>query len=420
MLGAQRIAAHAVASVLAGRNLSVALDSAGDGVGARDAEGAAGKGLAYGTLRHLGYLRFALARLAPRPQRDARLSALLWVAIHQLEHTADPHYAVVDRAVECAAQFAGRAAKPFVNAVLRSYLRRRAEIRSAAEREPEARWSYPHWWIERLKTQLGSEAERVLELGNRHPPMTLRVNRRRTTPPAYLERLSAAGMQGRLVGPAAVLLDSAVPVKEVPGFDEGEVSVQDAGAQRAAPLLDAAAGMRVLDACAAPGGKSAHLLELADVELLALDRDPERLRRVQENLSRLGLAARTVSADAGDLEGWWDGAAFDRVLLDAPCSASGVVRRHPDVKWLRRVQDLERFGAQQQRLLEALWQVLRRGGKFLYVTCSVFREENQVQTERFVARHPDARPVPCHEGEDGLLLPSEEHDGFYHALLEKA
>jgi 16S rRNA (cytosine967-C5)-methyltransferase len=420
MLGALRTAAQAVASVLAGRNLSAALDCAGEGAGALEAESASGKALAYGTLRHLGYLRFALARLAPRPPRDARLSALLCVAIHQLEYTSEPHYAVVDRAVECAAQFAGRAAKPFANAVLRSYLRRRVEIRSAAERDPEARWSYPNWWIERLKAQLGGEAERVLELGNQHPPMTLRVNARRATPAAYLDRLRAAGMQGRVVGPVAVLLERPVPVSELPGFAAGEVSVQDAGAQHAAPLLAADAGMRVLDACAAPGGKTTHLLELADVELLALERDPERLRRVQENLARLGLAARTLCADAGNLERWWDGTAFDRVLLDAPCSASGVVRRHPDIKWLRRAQDLERFAAQQQRLLEALWQVLRRGGKFLYVSCSVFREENQLQIGRFVARHPDARLLPCHEGEDGLLLPREEHDGFYHALLEKA
>ncbi|MGH8629537.1 MAG: 16S rRNA (cytosine(967)-C(5))-methyltransferase RsmB, partial [Burkholderiales bacterium] len=379
----------------------------------------AGKALAYGTLRHLGYLRFALARLASRPPRDSRLSALLCVAIHQLEHTAEPHYAVVDRAVECAAQFAGRAAKPFANAVLRGYLRRRTEIRPAAERDPEARWSYPRWWIDRLRLELGREAERVLELGNRHPPMTLRVNRRRTTPHAYLGKLQAAGMQARAIGPTALMLQQPVPVKELPGFDSGEVSVQDAGAQLAAPLLGAAAGTRVLDACAAPGGKTAHLLELADVELLALDRDPARLLRVEQNLARLGLTARILSADAGDLERWWDGLPFDRVLLDVPCSASGVVRRHPDIKWLRRPQDLAGFGAQQRRLLDALWQVLRRGGKFLYVTCSVFREENQVQIEQFVARHPDARLLPCHEGEDGLLLPSEERDGFYHALLEK-
>ncbi len=420
MLNAQRMAAEAVASVLSGRNLPSALESAQEIARPQQSERAAAMALAYGTLRHLGYLRFALGRLAPRPPRDPKLSALLWLAIHQLEHTDDPHYAVVDRAVECAAHFGGRAAKPFANAVLRGYLRRRAEIRPAAERDPEARWSFPRWWIEHLRRELGEKADAVLKLGNCHPPMTLRVNRRRISRDDYVGRLSRAGIRARAIGPVAVRLEQPLGVEKLPGFGGGEVSVQDAGAQIAAPLLDAAAGMRVLDACAAPGGKAAHLLELADIELMALDRDSSRLRRVEQNLGRLGLAARTLSADAGDLDGWWDGIPFDRVLLDAPCTASGVVRRHPDIKWLRRAEDIAAFAAQQQRLLDALWQVLRRGGKFLYVTCSVFREENQARTEGFVVRHPDARLLPCHEGEDGLLLPTEEHDGFYHALLEKA
>jgi 16S rRNA (cytosine967-C5)-methyltransferase len=419
VLNAQRTAAEAVASVLSGRSLSSALESAEEIAGPRGSERAAAKALAFGTLRHLGYLRFALARLAPRAPRDPRLSALLWVAIHQLEHTDEPHYAVVDRAVDCAAQLGGRAAKPFANAVLRSYLRRRAEIRMAAERDPEARWSYPRWWIDQAQREFGARAESVLELGNHHPPMTLRVNRRRIARDDYLHKLRAAGVQARSVGPVAVTLDHPVPVEKVPGFDAGEVSVQDAGAQLAAPMLDVAETMRVLDACAAPGGKAAHLLELADIDLLALDRDSSRLQRVHQNLARLGLAARILEADAGDLGAWWDGTPFDRVLLDAPCSATGVVRRHPDIKWLRRAEDIRRFSGQQQRLLEALWQVLRRGGKLLYVTCSVFREENQTQIDSFVARHPDARLLPCHEGEDGLLLPTAVHDGFYHALLEK-
>jgi 16S rRNA (cytosine967-C5)-methyltransferase len=420
MLDAQRIAAQAVASVLSGRNLPSALQTAGEDSGPADSQRAAAKALAYGTLRHLGYLRFALSRLAARAPRDPRLSALLWVGIHQLEHGSDPHYAVVDRAVECAGRFGGPRARPFANAVLRGYLRRRGEIRQAAERNPEARWSHARWWIEQLRRELGERADQVLELGSSHPPMTLRVNRRRISPQDYLAALQRREMQARVIGPVAVRLERPVPVQKVPGFEAGEVSVQDAGAQLAAPLLDVADSMRVLDACAAPGGKSAHLLELADIDLLALDRDPARLQRVQQNLTRLGLAARLRAADAAQLDGWWDGVPFDRVLLDAPCSASGVVRRHPDGKWLRRPEDIAAFAGQQQRLLDALWQVLRRGGKLVYVTCSVFREENQAQIGNFVARHPDARRLVCPVGEDGLLLPSDEHDGFYHALLEKA
>jgi 16S rRNA (cytosine967-C5)-methyltransferase len=414
------MAAAAVASVLSGRSLPSALESAEDAAGAYASERAAARALAYGTLRHLGYLRFALERLASRPPRDPTLAALLWVAMHQLEHTGEPHYAVVDRAVECAGQIGGRGTKPFVNAVLRSYLRRRADIRQAAERDPVARWSYQQWWIDLMQRELGEAAGRVLQQGNQHPPMTLRVNLRRISRDAYLERLRQADMAASAIGPTAIRLGQPVAVEKVPGFVAGEVSVQDAGAQLAAPLLGAGDGMRVLDACAAPGGKAAHLLELADIDLLALDRDPARLQRVAQTLERLGLPGRTLAADAADIGNWWDGALFDRVLLDAPCSASGVVRRHPDIKWLRRAGDIAGFAGQQRRLLDALWHVVRRGGRFLYVTCSVFREENQAQIGSFLARHPDAQLLVCSAGEDGLLLPTEEHDGFYHALLEKA
>jgi 16S rRNA (cytosine967-C5)-methyltransferase len=210
-----------------------------------------------------------------------------------------------------------------------------------------------------------------------------------------------------------------VPVDRLPGFADGHVSIQDAGAQLAAPLLDAGNGMRVLDACAAPGGKTAHILELADVDLTALDADAVRLQRVGSNLERLGLSARLRATDAAALDQWWDGNPFDRVLLDAPCSASGIVRRHPDVKWLRRHSDIDAFAAQQQRLLEALWKVVVRGGKLLYVTCSIFGEEDHETIGGFAARHPDARILGGMPGRDGLLLPDNEHDGFYYALLHK-
>ena len=217
----------------------------------------------------------------------------------------------------------------------------------------------------------------------------------------------------------ALTLLRPVPVEQLPGFGQGMVSVQDAGAQFAARLLDLGDGMRVLDACAAPGGKTAHMLELADVDLTALDTDPVRLARVNSNLERLGLSAHLACADAAATEAWWDTRTFDRVLLDAPCTASGVVRRHPDIKWLRQPGDIRRFAEQQQRLLEALWKVLARGGKLLYVTCSIFMEENQERIGGFVARHPDAHTLGAMPGRDGLLLPDNEHAGFYFALLQK-
>jgi 16S rRNA (cytosine967-C5)-methyltransferase len=210
-------------------------------------------------------------------------------------------------------------------------------------------------------------------------------------------------------------------VQKIPGFAEGLVSVQDASAQRAAPLLDVRDGMRVLDACAAPGGKTAHLLELADVQVTALDHDAARLKRVDENLRRLGLAAKVVRGDAAHPQAWWDGAPFERILADVPCSASGVTRRHPDIKWSRRETDIAQFATQQQRIVDALWRLLSPGGKFLYVTCSVFREENHLQVARFFERHADARQiVERSANQAGQILPDAVHDGFYYALLQKA
>ncbi|MGH8679163.1 MAG: 16S rRNA (cytosine(967)-C(5))-methyltransferase RsmB, partial [Burkholderiales bacterium] len=362
---------------------------------------------------------FALARLASRPPQDRSLAPLLWVALHQLEHTPAAHYAVVDHAVDCAGSIGGKAVKRFANAVLRGYLRSRSEIQAAAKRDDEARFSYPRWWIEKAQSELGPAAAAVLDSGNLHPPLTLRVNLRKTSVEDYVAQLRGHALDARVCGVQAVRVEKPVPVDELPGFRDGLVSVQDAGAQRSAPLLELAAGQHVVDACSAPGGKASHILELADVDLTALDSDALRLQRVVQNFSRLGVSGRVIHADAADLDAWWDGKPVDRVLLDAPCSASGVVRRHPDIKWLRRPADIARFCAQQERLLEALWKVLARGGKLLYVTCSIFREENQTQIGGFLSRHADARHLVGAPGIDGLLLPTEEHDGFFHALFEK-
>jgi 16S rRNA (cytosine967-C5)-methyltransferase len=239
---------------------------------------------------------------------------------------------------------------------------------------------------------------------------------------ACLQALAAEGLTPRQVDDACVILDRIVPVTRLPGFAEGRISVQDAGAQRTASLLDLAAGQRVLDACAAPGGKAAQILERADVELLALDNDPLRLARVHQNLARLGLTASVQCADAVQVERWWDGRSFDRILADVPCTGSGVVRRHPDIKWLRREEDVASLAAQASALLESLWRVLCPGGKLLFVTCSVFQEENRAQIDDFVGRHADATivPLPGIDAEDLQLLPDPSHDGFYYALLERS
>lgn len=419
MIDIQKVAAATLCRVLGGRSLGALLDDP-DAVALEGWARAAFLDAIYGTLRHLGEFRACLAQLLRQPLPQRIVECLLLVALYQLRYTRAAPHAVVDHAVDCTAALGAPRARRLVNAVLRSFLRDADGVVARAHATPEGRFSYPSWWIEKLRLQYPAAWTGVLEAGNEHPPFTLRVRIARMAVDRYLEWLHAEGIEAHQTGPSAVTLGRAMPVAEIPGFAAGLVSVQDAGAQRAAPLLDVQDGMRVLDACAAPGGKAAHILELARVRLLALDCDGARLRRVRENLDRLGLAAEVVAGDATAPGDWWDGTPFDRILADVPCSASGVVRRHPDVKWLRRPDDPARFAAQQATLLDALWHTLRGGGKLLYATCSVFREENQDQADRFLSRHRDARRLPVAAlPDDGMLLPNRDHDGFFYALFEK-
>jgi len=386
-----------------------------------DARGlAAARNLAYGTLRQAGTLRYYLSRLVGRPLEPGDLLGHLLVGLHELEAGDTPAYAVVHETVDLAARRHPRA-RNFVNAVLRNFQRRRTALRADARGDAEARWNFPAWWLSRLEEEYPRDWQAIVSAQNSHPPMTLRVNRRRGGVENTLAELREAGIAARQTGPAALTLEKPLPVSELPGFAAGRVSVQDLGAQWAAPLLQAADGMRVLDACAAPGGKTGHLLELADLDLLALDGDASRLERVRENLDRLGLAARLLAADAGDPGAWWDGRPFDRILLDAPCTASGVARRHPDGKWLKRPEDMQQLALEQARLLDALWPLLKPGGKMLYATCSLFAPENRAQVAAFLSRHPDARldadePPGAREGQ---LLPGPDTDGFFYARLHK-
>ncbi|MCZ7565932.1 MAG: 16S rRNA (cytosine(967)-C(5))-methyltransferase RsmB [Burkholderiales bacterium] len=374
--------------------------------------------LVYGTLRDYGVGDALVAGLVHRMPSDPQVRALLVTALRALR-AGRPQHAVVSQAVDAVARLRIASAKGLVNAVLRGYLRDRAALESRAAATDEGRYRHPQWWIDRVRTQYPDAWERLLAAGNTHPPMTLRVNVRRARVEEYLARLAAEGIEARRVGPHAVRLATPRPVEAVPGFDAGLVSVQDAGAQLAAPLLDLAPGQRVLDACAAPGGKAAHLAELAPVELTALDVDEARLQRLHAALERLGLAARVLAGDALAPEAWWDGRPFQRILLDAPCTASGVVRRYPDVKWLRRAADVDRFATQQTRLLAALWRLLGAGGKLLYATCSVFDTENGAVVNEFLARHADATRLAAPALDGAQLLPDADHDGFYYALLQK-
>lgn len=418
----QTAAGIVVEQVLAnGRNLNQALDeSLRDKAEWLPAQRAALQDLSYGTLRYLGQLQSILAMLLHKPLSDVRVRYLLLVAIYQLLHGKSAQYAVVDHAVRAAQKLNPRV-NGLVNAVLRNFLRNQTELMEQSGHSEEGKYSYPQWWVDELRAQYGERSTTILQAGNQRPPMTLRVNQSRMTTADYLMQLARHDLSCRRVEPDAVQLDKPVPVEKLPGFYAGMVSVQDAGAQYVPRLLDIHDGMRVLDACAAPGGKTAHILEQSKVEMVALDKDANRLKRVAENLLRLQLTAQLAVGDAAQPDQWWDGKPFQRILADVPCSASGVVRRHPDIKWLRRSQDIADFAAQQSIILSALWRLLAQDGKLLYATCSVFHQENEQVVASFLAHQQDARrlPITLPGNMGGQLLPDDQHDGFFYALLQK-
>lgn len=418
----QLAASQVIQQVLSnGRNLNQVLEETLCGMAnLAPPQRAALQDLSYGTLRFYGQLKAVLDLLSHKPLSDEKLHYLLLVALYQLQYSKAASHAVVNHAVR-AAQGLNARASGLVNAILRNFLRNQAALLEQAAQHAEGKYSYPQWWIDELDAQYGELSAAILEAGNTHPPMTLRVNHRRGTTPEYQSMLAQQGLPARLVEPGGLQLDRPVAVDKLPGFFEGLVSVQDAGAQYAARLLDAGDGMRVLDACAAPGGKTAHILECARVEMVALDKDEKRLRRVAENLQRLKLDAQLLVGDAAAPAGWWDGKPFQRILADVPCSASGVVRRHPDIKWLRRRADIPGFAKQQFDILNALWRLLAQDGKLLYATCSVFSQENEQVISAFLAQQPDARrlPVTLPGAGVGQLLPDDQHDGFFYALLCK-
>jgi len=418
----QLAAGQIIQQVLAdGRNLNQVLDESLRRKSAwTPAQRAALQDLSYGTLRFYGQLKTVLGLLLHKPMLDQRIYYMLLVALYQLQYSKAAQHAVVDHAVR-SAQMLNVKVSGLVNAILRNFLRNQAALLEQSAQHAEGKYSYPQWWIDELEAQYGARFADILEAGNRHPPMTLRVNLRRASTVDYLAQLSQQNLPARLIEPDALQLDKPVSVDKLPGFFAGLVSVQDAGAQYAARLLDVHDGMRVLDACAAPGGKTAHILERAQAEMVAVDKDGQRLQRVAENLQRLGLSAQLVTGDAAEPGKWWDGKPFQRILADVPCSASGVVRRHPDIKWLRRHSDIAGFAAQQLDILQALWRLLAQDGKLLYATCSVFQQENEQVIAVLLAQQPDARrlPIALPDNNKGQLLPNDQHDGFYYALLHK-
>lgn len=397
--------------------------------------------LAFAVWRNAGRawaLRQHLAQQTPPPALDALLCsalALLWDPA-QARYDA---FTLVNQAVEAAKRTpALRRQAGFLNACLRRFLREREALVAATQNDVQALWNHPAWWVARLQQDHPAHWQALLTQANTPAPMVLRVNVRQHRPEDYLALLAQQGMPARLHPHGAVELLRPVAVQQLPGFAQGAVSVQDSAAQWAAGLLldglESAPGkaLRILDACAAPGGKTGHLLERSEAQVIALEIDPQRSQRIQDNLLRLGLyTPERVAlriADAGQPAQWWDGQAFDGVLLDAPCTASGIVRRHPDVRWLRRASDVDNLAAQQRALLAALWPLVRPGGRLLYCTCSVFVAEGRGQIEMFLAHHTDAvlLPSPGHflpsPAENAAAVPdnqSAHHDGFFYALLSK-
>jgi 16S rRNA (cytosine967-C5)-methyltransferase len=396
--------------------------------------------IAYRTLRRLAtadWLAAQLVRKAPPPHVGNVLACALALLADDADTAAYAPFTVVDQAVDAiGARREFAFAKGLVNAVLRSFLRERESLLAASSADRVAQWNYPAWWIDAVEKAWPDAWRSILAAGNRQGPLTLRVNARRSTVAAYLETLREQRIDAAQAGEHAVRLDTPMPVDRIPGFAAGVVSVQDAGAQLAGEWLGARDGMRVLDACAAPGGKTGHVLELADVELVALESDASRAGRIGENLARLGLQAEVRIGDAGDPSQWHDGAPFDRILADVPCSASGIVRRHPDIRWLRRASDIAALVAEQRRILGALWPLVKSGGELLYVTCSILPEEGEWQAQWFGSVHEDAVRLdapgqllpalasaeagPADDSRAGQRTgPHTDNDGFFYARFQK-
>ena len=424
-------AAKALTAVLNGKaSLNSSLPLQLDKVEARDR--GLTQDLAFGTARWQPRLSALANKLLQKPFKavDADVEALLLVGLYQLLYTRIPAHAAIGETVGCADKLKKPWAKGLLNAVLRNAQRESEALLSELEHDPVVRTAHPRWLQKSLKAFWPEQWEAICAANNAHPPMILRVNRRHHSRDAYLQLLTDAGIEARpcTFSQDGIVLSEACDVRNLPGFAEGWISVQDEAAQLAADLLDLAPGQRVLDACCAPGGKTCHILEVEPTlaGVVAVDLEAKRLVRVRENLERLGLSAELIAADGRDTATWWDGKPFQRILLDAPCSATGVIRRHPDIKLTRQPDDIPALASLQGELLDALWPTLEVGGILLYATCSTLPTENTEVIEAFLARTPGARELDI-AGAFGIKQPhgrqllAQEggHDGFYYAKLIK-
>jgi len=426
------VAAHVLDQVIrAHRSLNVLLPNGLETL-QEPADRAFASEIIYGVLRDYFLLDACVSQMLDKPLRrkESVVRMLLLIGLYQLNSMRVPAYAAIKETADAARELNKNWAVGLINAVLRRWQRESDRHLAAVKAYPLVEWNHPQWLLKRLKKDWPEQWQAIAHANRQRAPMTLRVNQQQSNAADYREQLLQAGIESELLPEcaSAVVLDKPVDVANLPGFATGAVSVQDGAAQLAAPLLDCSAGMRVLDACAAPGGKTAHLLEQTQgLELLALDSDAQRASRITETLERLGLNATIRSADAARLDDWWNGQLFDRILLDVPCSATGVIRRHPDILHLREDKDIATLTRIQAEILNALWQTLKPGGIMLYATCSLLKDENERQLAGFLSRQSDAKELmidsswghPASVGRQ--ILPDEKGmDGFYYARLVKA
>ena len=429
-----RLAALRTLSGVLDKKLNLAdADEAGNLTDARDR--ALARHLAYGVIRWLNSLQWLSQQLLARPlkNRDRDVSRVLLIGLYQLWQDGTAEHAAVHETAECARLLGKSWAVGLVNAVLRRFLREQQHLLEELEKHPE-KAAHPQWLLSKFQADWPEDWHEIIQANNHAAPLWLRINRSQAGNTEVADRLRESGfmVDHHSIAPDAIRITPAAGVKSIPGFMQGSLSVQDPAAQLAVDLMDLQPAHRVLDACAAPGGKTCHILErFPSLELTAVEQSKSRLRMIRENFDRLGIQERTdlklLSADAADTTAWWDGIPYDRILLDAPCTATGVIRRHPEIKWLRTAGQLEEAVILQERLLNRLWPLLNAGGILVYATCSVLVDENREQIQRFLARHDDAGPISMDaswgrdQGAGRQILPGEEEmDGFFYACLRKA
>ena len=420
----QWLAAMIVEQVLLGKNLDKSFDLILNNYNNSEIDNLSQiKDMVYGAIRNLGKSNFYISKLVKKKIENQCLEALLHIVLFQITHERSNNFTLVNEAVDAAKKI-NHKKSAFINAVLRNFLRKKDSLQKELTQDESATYSYPDWWIQKVKNQYPKNWEDILVIGNERPPLALRINLKKIGVNDYSTILDEHDINHRIVGGECLIINTPLGVDKIPGFLEGRVSVQDFGAQIAAHLIDLKKEQKVLDACSAPGGKACHMLELESIKLLAIESDKKRTIKIQENIDRQGLKAKILNDKISIHNEWWDKDLFDRILLDVPCSASGIVRRHVDIKWLRRINDFKSFGESQLHLLKSAWPMLKENGKLLYVTCSIFKEENRDVIEKFKQDLGNVSELNINFPSNiahikNQILPSSNHDGLFYALLQK-